>query len=74
MDLKFSVLRAGSCSSLSLGLLRQRAKLPHGDLDDFMVSELGVAQATITFYPLCQIIVSACCRGKILVVAAVVAY
>lgn len=80
MDLKFSVLRAASCCSLSLGLFRQKvelqplARVPHRHLDGFMVSELGVAQATITFYPVLQIIVPACCRGKILVIAAVVAY
>lgn len=33
-----------------------------------------VARATIAFYPVFQIIVSSGCRGKILVVAAVVAY
>lgn len=48
--------------------------MPHRDLDDVMVSELGVAQATIIVYPVPQIIVSACCRGRIVVVAAVVAH
>lgn len=47
--------------------------MPHRDLDDFMVSELGVAQATIPFYPVLQIVVSARCRGTVLVIAAVVA-